>query len=197
MAIAFHPLFITTALICVLAVAGCAPQEVANPVAANNDASVTQGGTEAPAEAVGDVTVLEAVEASYQLWLSKGMTEEVSSSVDNYILTYQPSVDDGDFIAALYNLGLDDIIPIEQPELFTVYSAWAMLQDDKTVIVEGENQLSLENENYGNFTVFIENGLIVSGEEATGAWTGVFRYEPDLPLLERLNREILEGQDSE
>ena len=192
MAIAFHPLFITTALICVLAVAGCAPQEVANPVAATSDASVAQGGTEAPAEAVGDVTVLEAVEASYQLWLSKGMTEEVSSSGDNYILTYQPSVDGGDFIAALYNLGLDDIIPIEQPELFTVYSAWAMLQDDKTVILEGENQLSLENEDYGNFTVFIENGLIVSGKEASGNWEGVFRYEPDLALLERLEREMNE-----
>ena len=112
-------------------------------------------------------------------------------------MTYQPSVDGGSFLAALYNLELDDIIPIEQPELFTVYSAWAMLKEDATVIVEGENKLSLENKDYGDFTVFIENGLIVSGEEATGAWTGVFRYEPDLPLLERLNREILEGQDSE
>ena len=197
MTISFKPLLIATVLIGVLAVAGCAPQEVANPVAATSDASVTQGGTEAPAEAVGDVTVLEAVEASYQLWLSKGMTEEVSSSGDNYILTYQPSADGGSFLAGLYYLELDDIIPIEQPELFTVYSAWKMLRDDATVVVEGENKLSLENKNYGDFTVFIENGLIVSGEEASGAWTGVFRYEPDLPLLERLNSEILNSQISE
>ena len=140
---------------------------------------------------------MEAVEASYQLWLANGMTEQVTSSGDRYVLTYQPSVDGGAFLAGLYNLDLDDLIPIEQPELFTVYSAWAMLKDDATVVVEGENQLSLENKDYGDFTVFIENGLIVSAEEATGAWTGVFRYEPDLPLLERLNREILESQDSE
>jgi hypothetical protein len=188
---------LTAALIGVLAVAGCAPQEVANPAAATSDASVTQGGTDAPTEAVADLSLLEAVEASYQLWLANGMTEQVTSSGDRYVLTYQPSADGGSFLAALYNLELDDIIPIEQPELFTVYSAWAMLKEDATVIVEGENKLSLENKDYGDFTVFIENGLIVSGEEATGAWTGVFRYEPDLPLLERLNREILEGQDSE
>jgi len=195
--IAFKPLLLTAALIGVLAVAGCAPQEVANPAAATSDASVTQGGTDAPTEALADLSLLEAVEASYQLWLANGMTEQVTSSGDRYVLTYQPSVDGGSFLAALYNLELDDIIPIEQPELFTVYSAWAMLKEDATVIVEGENKLSLENKDYGDFTVFIENGLIVSGEEATGAWTGVFRYEPDLPLLERLNREILEGQDSE
>ena len=194
MSIAFKPLLLTAALIGVLAVAGCAAQESANPVVPTSDASVDQDGTEAPAVAAGDVTVLEAVEASYQLWLTNGMTEEVTSSGQSYVLTYQPSADGGAFLAGLYNLDLDDLIPIEQPELFTVYSAWEMLKDDATVIVEGENQLSLENKDYGDFTVFIENGLIVSGEEATGAWTGVFRYEPDLALLERLNKQISDGQ---
>jgi hypothetical protein len=190
--IAFKPLLLTAALIGVLAVAGCAAQESANQAVSTIDASVDQDGTEAPAVVAGDVTVLEAVEASYQLWLANGMTEEVTSSGERYVLTYQPSAGGGSFLAALYNLDLDDIIPIEQPELFTVYSAWAMLKDDATVIVEGENKLSLENKDYGDFTVFIENGLIVSGEEATGAWTGVFSYEPDLALLERLEREINE-----
>jgi len=192
--IALKPLLLTAALIGVLAVAGCAPQEVANPAAATSDASVTQGGTDAPTEAVADLSLLEAVEASYQLWLTNGMTEEVTSGGVKYILTYRPSADDGAFLAGLYNLEIDDIIPIEQPELFTVYSAWVMLKDDATVIVEGDNQLSLENKDYGDFTVFIENGLIVSGEEATGSWTGVFRYEPDLALLERLNKEISQSE---
>jgi len=192
--IALKPLLLTAALIGVLAFAGCAPQEVANPAAATSDASVTQGGTDAPTEAVADLSLLEAVEASYQLWLTNGMTEEVTSGGVKYILTYRPSADDGAFLAGLYNLEIDDIIPIEQPELFTVYSAWVMLKDDATVIVEGDNQLSLENKDYGDFTVFIENGLIVSGEEATGSWTGVFRYEPDLALLERLNKEISQSE---
>jgi hypothetical protein len=115
------------------------------------------------------------------------MTEEVDSSGDTYILTYQPG---GDFVAALYNVELEDVIPIEQPELFTVYSAWMMLKDDATVIVEGENQLTLTNEGYGDFTVFIENGLIVSGEAVNGSWTGVFRYEPDLPTLGILEQSL-------
>ena len=195
MSIAFKPLLVTAALIGVLAIAGCAPQEGASLVVTTSDASVTQDATEAPTEAPTEaVTVLEAVEASYQLWLANGMTEEVTSSGDRYILTYQPSADGGQFLAGLHNLELDDIIAMGQPELFTVYSAWVMLKDEATIIVEGENQLSLENADYGSFTVFIEDGLIVSGEEATGAWTGVFRYEPDLALLERLARELDDSQ---
>ncbi len=161
--------------------AGCAPAEVASSASPEATTSAT-----APATAV-EVNVLDAVEASYQLWLSQGMTEEVDSSGDTYILTYQPG---GDFVAALYNVELKDVIPIEQPELFTVYSAWMMLKDDATVIVEGDNQLTLTNEGYGDFTVFIENGIIVSGEAVNGSWTGVFRYEPDLPTLGILEQSL-------
>jgi hypothetical protein len=161
--------------------AGCAPAEVASSTSPEATTSAT-----APATAV-EVNVLDAVEASYQLWLSQGMTEEVTSSGDRYILTYEPG---GDFVAALYNVDLEDVIPIEQPELFTVYSAWMMLKDDATVIVEGDNQLTLTNEVYGDFTVFIENGIIVSGEAVNGSWTGVFRYEPDFPTMELLAQTL-------
>jgi len=176
------------AVVSVLLLSGCAAGVDAGDVgpapAATSSASATDvGGEEAPGSEI-EVSLLEAVEASYQLWLTNGMTEEVTSSGDRYVLTYQPG---GEFVAALYNLDFDDVIPIEQPELFTVYSAWMMLQDDATVVVEGDNQLSLSNESYGNFTVFIENGLIVSGEEASGSWTGVFRYEPDIDVLELLD----------
>jgi hypothetical protein len=175
------PLVLVAGFSLVAGLAGCAPAEVASSTSTEATTSATT-----PETAV-EVNVLDAVEASYQLWLSQGMTEEVTSSGDEYILTYQPG---GDFVAALYNVGLDDIIPIEQPELFTVYSAWMMLQDDETVVVEGDNQVSLSNESYGTFTVFIDNGRIVSGEEASGSWTGVFRYEPDRALLELLDEAL-------
>ena len=175
------PLVIALGFSLVAGLAGCAPAEVAVSTSPEATTSAT-----ASATAV-EVNVLDAVEASYQLWLSQGMTEEVDSSGDTYILTYQPG---GDFVAALYNVELEDVIPIEQPELFTVYSAWMMLKDDATVIVEGENQLTLTNEGYGDFTVFIENGLIVSGEAVNGSWSGVFRYEPDLPTLGILERSL-------
>ena len=175
------PLVLVAGFSFAVGLAGCAPAEVAVSTSPQASNSVT-----APETAV-EVNVLDAVEASYQLWLSQGMTEEVDSSGDSYILTYQPG---GDFVAALYNVELEDVIPIEQPELFTVYSAWMMLKDDATVIVEGDNQLTLTNEGYGDFTVFIENGLIVSGEAVNGSWTGVFRYEPDLPTLEILEQSL-------
>jgi len=84
---------------------------------------VDQEGTEAPALAAEDITVLEAVEASYQLWLTNGMAERVASWGQSYVLTYQPSAQGGAFLAGLCNLEIDDIIPIEQPGLFTGYSA--------------------------------------------------------------------------
>ena len=175
------PLVLVAGFALIAGLAGCATAEVAVSTSPEATTSAT-----ASATAV-EVNVLDAVEASYQLWLSQGMTEEVDSSGDTYILTYQPG---GDFMAALYNVELEDVIPIEQPELFTVYSAWMMLKDDATVIVEGENQLTLTNEGYGDFTVFIENGLIVSGEAVNGSWSGVFRYEPDLPTLGILERSL-------
>jgi hypothetical protein len=175
------PLVLVAGSSLVVGLAGCAPAEVASSTSPETTASAT-----APETAV-EVNVLDAVEASYQLWLSQGMTEEVTSSGDTYILTYQPGAD---FVAALYNVDLEDVIPIEQPELFTVYSAWMMLKDDATVIVEGDNQLTLTNDGYGDFTVFIENGIIVSGEAVNGSWTGVFRYEPDLPTLELLEQAL-------
>ena len=175
------PLVLVAGFALIAGLAGCATAEVAVSTSPEATTSAT-----ASATAV-EVNVLDAVEASYQLWLSQGMTEEVDSSGDTYILTYQPG---GDFVAALYNVELEDVIPIEQPELFTVYSAWMMLKDDATVIVEGENQLTLTNEGYGDFTVFIENGLIVSGEAVNGSWSGVFRYEPDLPTLGILERSL-------
>jgi hypothetical protein len=175
------PLVLLVGFSLVVGLAGCAPAEVAVSTSPEATTSAT-----APETAVA-VTVLDAVEASYQLWLSQGMTEEVTSSGDRYILTYEPG---GDFVAALYNVELEDVIPIEQPELFTVYSAWMMLKDDATVIVEGDNQLTLTNEGYGDFTVFIENGIIISGEAVNGSWTGVFRYEPDLPTLGILEQSL-------
>jgi hypothetical protein len=177
----FIPLVVALGFSLVAGLAGCAPAEVASSTAPETTASAT-----APEMAV-EVNVLDAVEASYQLWLSQGMTEEVTSSGDIYILTYQPGAE---FVAALYNIELEDVIPIEQPELFTVYSAWMMLKDDATVIVEGDNQLTLTNDGHGDFTVFIENGVIVSGEAVNGSWTGVFRYGPDLPTLELLEQAL-------
>jgi hypothetical protein len=175
------PLVLVAGFSLVVGLAGCAPTEVAVSTFPEATTSAT-----APETAV-EVNVLDAVEASYQLWLSQGMTEEVTSSGDRYILTYEPG---DDFVAALYNVELEDVIPIEQPELFTVYSAWMMLKDDATVIVEGDNQLTLTNEGYGDFTVFIENGIIISGEAVNGSWTGVFRYEPDLPTLGILEQSL-------
>jgi hypothetical protein len=177
----FIPLVVAAGFSLVAGLAGCAPAEVATITSTEATASAT-----AP-ETAADETVVDAVEASYQKWLTEGMTEEVTSSGDTYILTYQPGAE---FVAALYNIELEDVIPIEQPELFTVYSAWMMLKDDATVIVEGDSQLTLTNDGYGDFTVFIENGIIVSGEAVNGSWTGVFRYEPDLPTLQLLEQAL-------
>jgi len=127
----------------------------------------------------------EVIELSYQEFLEKGMTERVESAGDNYILTANP---DSDFKAGLYNETFDDILDISRDnlQLFTVVSAKLMLEEEDTVIEEGEGTISLSHPDYGDFTVFIENNLIVSGESNTGGWEGEFEYAPDPETLARL-----------
>jgi len=62
-----------------------------------------------------------------------------------------------------------------------------MLEEEDTVIEEGENSISLTHPEYGDFTVFIENNLIVSGQSNTGGWEGEFEYAPDPETLARLD----------
>jgi hypothetical protein len=67
------PLVLVAGFSLVVGLAGCAPGEVATVTSTETTTSATS-----PETAV-EVNVLDAVEASYQLWLSQGMTEEVSS----------------------------------------------------------------------------------------------------------------------
>ena len=161
---------------------GCASEEAlpeAESLAAVKNFIATAA-PEAPDEVV---TYADVIRDSYQLFLENGMTEEVTSAGDRYILTYEPGEE---FLAALYNLEFDDVVGVEQKELFTVYSAWAMLGEEATVIEETEQGYSLSHPDYGSFLVFIEDGLIVGGEGIDAGWTGVFRYEPDNEVLQLL-----------
>jgi hypothetical protein len=144
----------------------------------------------APEEPEQVVSFADVVRDSYQLFLDNGMTEEVTSAGDRYILTYEPG---DEFLAALYNLEFEDVVGVEQKELFTVYSAWAMLGEEATVIEETDRGYSLAHPDYGSFFVFVENGLIVGGEGIDAGWTGVFRYEPDPEVLALLESDTGEG----
>ena len=165
--------------------AGCAaedalPEADSLPAVKNFIASAAP---EAPEEVV---TYADVIKNSYQLFLENGMTEEVTSAGDRYILTYEPGEE---FIAALYNFEFDDVVGVEQKELFTVYSAWAMLSEEATVIEETEQGYSLSHPDYGSFFVVIENGLIVGGSGIDAGWDGVFRYEPDPEVLGKLDSQ--------
>lgn len=142
--------------------------------------------TQAEPEVTASPTASESVEAevgyaaaiaeSYRLLYEVGMREEVTSGGDRYILSYAPQEK---FYAGLYNLELDDVIIIEQEEFFTVASAHLALKDPATIIIETETGVSLSNPSFGDFTVIIENGLVIAGFENAGNWTGTFSYEPD------------------
>jgi len=168
---------------------GCASEE-ALPEAESLPAVKNFIATAAPEAPDEVVTYADVIRDSYQLFLENGMTEEVTSAGDRYILTYEPGEE---FMAALFNLEFDDVVGVEQKELFTVYSAWAMLSEEATVIEETEQGYSLSHPDYGSFIVFIEDGLIVGGEGIDAGWTGEFRYEPDPEVLGRLDSQT-EGE---
>ena len=180
---------LSLALVVLLALSGCASAETDQNTAQNSDGSqsaqeaVTDNSEQADSEPLG---YEEIIERSYQEFLDKGMTERVESAGDNYVLTANP---DSDFRAGLYNETFDDILDVSRDnlQLFTVVSAKLMLEQEDTVIEEGENSVSLSHPQYGDFTVFFENNLIVAGESNNDGWVGTFEYSPDPETLARLD----------
>ena len=132
----------------------------------------------------------EAIEASYAKLYETGMAETVTSAGDDYILSYAPGER---FVAGLYNVEIEDVILVEDEMFFTVGSAYLALQDPMTVITETETGVSISHPEYGDFTVVIENGLVVSGYDNGGSWTGTFAYEPD-PRVTELVSELLAAE---
>jgi hypothetical protein len=133
----------------------------------------------------------EAVAESYRLLYEVGMHEVVSSAGDDYILSYAPQEN---FYAGLYNPEVEGVILIEDEDYFTVASAHLALQDPATLVIETANGLSLNHPALGNFTIVIHDGLVVSGFDNDGEWTGSFFYEPD-PMVTKLVLEQLAERD--
>lgn len=132
----------------------------------------------------------EAIQASYEKLYETGMSETVTSAGDRYILSYAPQET---FYAGLYNLEIEDVIVIEQEELFTVASTYLALQDPLTEITETESGISINHPEYGNFTVVIRDGLVVSAFDNNGSWTGEFVYEPN-QMVTDLVAEIIAAE---
>ena len=181
--------FLALLILPVALLTGCAQGE-SLPEASELPAVKNFLATKAPAAPEEVIDYAQVIKDSYELFLEKGMTEEVVSAGDRYILTYEPGEK---FLAALYNLEFEDVVGVGQKELFTVYSAWAMLGEEATVIEEIEGGYSLAHPDYGSFSVVIENGLIVGGEGIDAGWTGTFRYEPDFEVLALLESEAETG----
>jgi hypothetical protein len=131
----------------------------------------------------------EAIEASYQKLYETGMTEKVTSAGDEYILSYAPAEN---FVAGLFNVEVEDVIVVEDELFFTVASAYRALQDPATVVTETETGVSISHPEFGDFTVVIENELVVSGFDNSGSWTGDFSYEPDPRVMELVARALAE-----
>lgn len=145
-------------------------------------------GDAAALDRVFDYTV--AIEASYAKLHEVGMAESVTSEGDQYILSYSP----GDtFVAGLYDVEFEDVILLEGELYFTVASAYRAINDLATIVTETSTGLSINHPEYGDFTVVIENGLVVSGFDNQGTWTGEFAYEPD-PRVTKLVAEQLAAE---
>lgn len=176
-------LFALPLLVLALAMGGCS----ATPETPSSPAVESIAGDSPLQQVV--VGYAEAVEESYRLLYEVGMREEVTSAGDRYILSYAPQEK---FYAGLYNLELDDVIIIEQEEFFTVASAHLALKDPATIIVETDTGVSLSNPNYGDFTLIIENGLVVGAFENAGNWTGTFSYQPDATITALVLTQLAE-----
>ena len=177
-------------LLALLTLAGCAQApEAAQTPAATPTATTTETAEPEPTDDREPYEI--AIEASYLKLYETGMREEVTSVGDRYVLSYAPQEN---FYAGLYNLELDDVIVVQQEELFTVASAYLALDDPQSVIVVTDTGVSITNPNLGDFTVVIENGLVVSGSANDGSWTGVFTYEPDPKVTQMVEELVAQEQ---
>ena len=176
----------TLLLIAVLMISGCAATPEQSTEQTSEQGSVQSGSESSSEQVEQELGYEEIIERSHQMFLEKGMTERVESAGDKYVLTANP---DSDFKAGLYNETFDDILNVSRDnlQLFTVVSAKLMLEQDDTVIEEGEDSVSLTHPDYGDFTVFFEDNLIVAGESNNDGWTGTFEYQPDPETLQRLD----------
>ena len=172
----------------ILALTGCtaAPATPSTPPAVENYV----GDAESTERVIG---YAEAIEASYQKLYETGMAESVTSAGDQYILSYAPG---DEFVAGLYNVEIDDVILVNDELFFTVATAYQAIQDPVTEVTETETGVSLSHPEFGDFTVVIEDGLIVSGFDNGGSWSGDFVYQPDARVSE-LVAEVLAEESSE
>lgn len=154
---------------------GCAATESAEPTP-----TASQSQSSAEPEEVVELTAEEIINASHELFFAKGMTERVESGGDNYILTYAPT---DDFVAALYNETFDDVISVSERGMFTVLTAYDLLESGEASITMDGNLITIESETFGAFEVTVENGLIVSGRDLADSWSGTFEYRPDEATL--------------
>jgi hypothetical protein len=162
---------------------GCSPASSISPLPTS--ASSAPEATDQAPELDELALALAAVEASYALFQSAGMTENVTSGGDPYILSYDPS--NPEFVGALYNLNFDDVIAVTEKEMFTVYAAWLFVNDGTSKVELTPTGLSITNEVSSPFEVVIEDGLLVSGLAIDGSWSGSFSYQPDLEVLAKLD----------
>lgn len=178
-------LLLTSAALGALLLSGCAEL---SPMRSVPSAIESFQGDPAALDRVSDFT--EAIEASYAKLYEVGMAESVTSEGDDYVLSYAPG---DNFVAGLYNVEFEDVILIEDELYFTVASAYRAINDLATIVTETETGLSINHPEYGDFTVVIENGLVVSGFDNQGTWTGDFVYEPD-PKVTKLVAEQLAAE---
>jgi hypothetical protein len=166
-----------------LILSGCSPVSSSSP--SPDSASSPPEATDQTPELDEFALALLAVEASYELFQSAGMTETVTSGGDPYILSYDPS--NPEFVGALYNLNFDDVIAVTEKEMFTVYAAWLYANDGTSQVQLTPTGLSITNDVSSPFEVVIVDGLLVSGSAIDGSWSGSFVYQPDLGVLAKLD----------
>lgn len=172
------------ALLCALPLTGCAAESPAQSLPAVEQ---YQGEPQSKERVI---SYAEAIQASYEKLYESGMSEEVTSAGDRYILSYAPQEK---FYAGLYNLEIEDVVVIEQEELFTVAAAYLALQDSVTVVTETETGVSISHPEYGDFSVVIVDGLVVSAFDNNGSWTGEFTYEPNA-MVTKLVADIVAAE---
>lgn len=173
-----------------LLLSGCgllqdSPQQLMPSPESTSDSSPAPEVSEKPEEQVITEELARAImQASYEEFELKGMTETVFSEGETWKLVLDP--EQPDYQAALFNLDTGERQLVFETDYFTLFVGYLMLESPGSMVQITENGFIASAEEYNPIEYFVEDGLVVGARGVNFDWSAQFDYSVDPSLREGL-----------
>lgn len=185
---------LSSALLLLSLLAGCSPQ--ADSITEPSQTATLEPSASPTTEAQTEAQEIRAlVRASYELFETVGMTETVSSEAVEYGLLFDPSI--RDYQAVILDRSTGESELIFQTDYFSLFVIYLIAESDEGKITkQAEGTYLAQEQTFGSFRFFVEDGIITAAEGEDQSWKASFEYSVDSELREVLLTKRQELLDS-